>query len=327
MNIRERRAIHQSAAHALNRAPQARQIVLVYAAVSCGLSLLSTVVSTLLSDRISGTGGLGNIGLRSVLSTGQSVLPLLNFIITACLSLGYHTAILSFTRGYDASTHTLTGGFRHFGPILRTMLLKGIFYGGTLFAATYLSSFIFMATPYSEEFIRLMTPYLESMTVLSGGLVLDDALLMTAMEAMVPMFWILGAVCLVLILPLYYRMRMVDFALADDPQRGAFHAVLKSRVLMRRNRFALFRLDLSLWWFYAANLAISLVCYGDLLLPMLGVSFPWSDTFSYYLFYGLSLALQMTLYVLGMNRVYAVYAVAYDALMEQMPQPELPMQQ
>ena len=45
MNIRERRAIHQSAAHALDRAPQSRQIILVYAAVICGLSLLSTVVS------------------------------------------------------------------------------------------------------------------------------------------------------------------------------------------------------------------------------------------------------------------------------------------
>ena len=160
MNIRERRAIHQTATHALNRAPEARQIILVYTAVICGLSLLSTVVSAVLSNRISGTGGLGNIGLRSVLSTGQSVLPLLNFIITACLSLGYHTAILSFTRGYDASTRTLTGGFRHFGPILRTMLLKGFLYGGTLIAATYLSSFIFMATPYAEEFTRIMTPYL-----------------------------------------------------------------------------------------------------------------------------------------------------------------------
>ena len=327
MNIRERRAIHQTATHALNRAAEARQIILVYTAVICGLSLLSTVVSAVLSNRISGTGGLGNIGLRSVLSTGQSVLPLLNFIITACLSLGYHTAILSFTRGYDASTRTLTGGFRHFGPILRTMLLKGFLYGGTLIAATYLSSFIFMATPYAEEFTRIMTPYLESMTVLSGGFVLDDSIFATVLEAMIPMFWILGVICLVMVLPLYYRLRMVDFALADDPQRGAFHAVLKSRHMMRRNCFALFRLDLSLWWFYAAQVVISLVYYGDLLLSLIGVTFPWNDTVSYYLFYALYLVMQLALYYFGMNRVYAVYAVAYDALMEDLPQPELPVQQ
>ena len=326
MNIRERRAIHNSAAEALNRASQAKQIALVYAAIICGLSLVSTLLSVFLSDRISGTGGLGNIGLRSVLSTGQSVLPLINFVVTACLTLGYHTAILSFTRGYDASPRTLADSFRHFGPVLRTTLLRIFIYGGTMIVAVYISSSIFMATPYSEEFIQVMTPYLESMTVLSDGLVIDDALLNTVMAAMKPMMWILAAVSLVLMLPLYYRMRMVDFALADDPARGAIHAVFKSRVLMRRNRFALFRLDLTLWWFYAAQLLISLVCYGDMLLPMAGVSFPWSDTVSYYLFYVLFLVLQMALYYFGMNRAYAVYAVAYDALMEQLPQPELPTQ-
>ena len=327
MNIRERRAIHHSAAEALNRAPQARQIILVYAAVCCGLSLLSTLLSVFLSDRISGTGGLGNIGLRSVLSTGQSVLPLINFIVTSCLTIGYHTAILSFTRGYDASPRTLTNSFRYFGPILRTVLFQVVIYGGTMIAAIYISSSIFMATPYSEAFVQVMTPYLESVTVLSNGLVIDDALMATALTAMKPMMWILAAVFLVLMLPLYYRMRMVNFALADDPAKGAFHAVFKSRFLMRRNRFALFRLDLTLWWFYAAQLVISLVCYGDMLLPMLGISFPWSDTFSYYLFYALYLLMQLALYYFGMNRVYAVYAVAYDALMEDFPQPELPVQQ
>ncbi len=326
MNIRERRAIHHSAAEALNRAPQARQIILVYAAVCCGLSLLSTLLSVFLSDRISGTGGLSNIGLRSVLSTGQSVLPLLNFIITSCLTLGYHTAILSFTRGYDAYPRTLAGGFRHLGPILRTTLLRVVIYGGTMIAAIYISSSIFMATSYSEEFVRVMTPYLESMTVLSDGLVLDDALLATVMDTLIPMMFILAAVSLVLILPLHYRMRMVDFALADDPRRGAFHAVVKSRVLMRRNRIALFRLDLTLWWFYAAQVLITLVCYGDMLLPLVGITFPWSDTVSYYLFYALYLVMQLALYCFGMNRVYAVYAVAYDALIEQLPQPELPAQ-
>ena len=37
--------------------------------------------------------------------------------------------------------------------------------------------------------------------------------------------------------------------------------------------------------------------------------------------------MQLALYYFGMNRVYAVYAVAYDALMEDFPQPELPAQQ
>jgi hypothetical protein len=110
---------------------------------------------------------------------------------------------------------------------------------------------------------------------------------------------------------------MVNYALADDPDKGAIHAILKSRHLMRRNCIALFRLDLKLWWYYAAQVLITLICYGDVLLPMAGVSFPWNATVSYYLFYVLSLAAQFALYYFTMNRVYGIYAVAYDALQEQ----------
>ena len=326
MNIRDRRAIHDTAAHALDRAAEAQKIVLVYGLICCGLSLISTILSGLLGDRISGTGGLGNIGLRSILSTVQSVLPLVNLIVTACLGLGYHTAMLCFTRGFDASVNTLMSGFRHLGVVLRALLFQILIYSGAGFIAVYLSSFIFMSTPFSEPFIEVVEPLVSSMTVMDTGIMLDDATLMAAAETMMPMLWILLAVCLVMMVPLYYRFRMVDFCLADDPRMGAIHALAKSRHMMRRNCSALFRLDLSLWWFYAAQLLISLVCYGDILLPMVGVNFPWSNEVSYYLFLVLSLVMQIVLYYFGMNRVYGVYAVAYDALQQELPKPELPVQ-
>ena len=326
MNIWERRAIHETAGSALGRARDHRKIILVYSAIICGLSLGATIISALLSDRIAGTGGLSNIGLRSVLSTGQSVLPLVNLIVSACLSLGYHTAMLSITRGFEATPGTLMSGFRHFGVILRSMLLQGLVYCGAGLAAMYISSFIFMATPFSEGFTAAMEPYISSLTVMDTTIVLDDAAMAAVTEAMIPMLWILLAVGLLLMVPIYYRFRMVDFCLADDPRLGAIHAMAKSRKLLRRNCFALFRLDVDLWWFYLAQVLIDVVCYGDLLLPLVGVSFPWSDDVSYYLFYVLSLVMQMALYYFGMNRVYAVYAVAYDALQEDLPQPNLPAQ-
>ncbi len=324
MNIRHRRAIHETAANALGRATEARRIILIYGGICCGLSLLATVLSALLGNRISGATGLGNIGLRSVLSTGQTVLPLINILITSCLSLGYHIAILSFTRGFDAHVRTLKSGFRYFGAVFRALLVQWLVYLLLGIGALYASSFIFMATPYSEPFIQAMEPYVATSSL--SGLQIDGAVAAAAMDAMIPMLWIYLIVMLVLILPVYYRFRMVDFCLADDPQNGALFALTKSRFLMRRNCFALFRLDLSLWWFYGAQVLISLVCYGDLLLPMLGVSFPWSDTVSYYLFYGLSLLIQLALYWFGMNRATAVYAVAYDALQENLPQLNQPVQ-
>lgn len=317
MNIRERRAIHETAQSALHRANAPRNIVLVYTGICCLLSLASTIVSALLSDRISGTGGLGNIGLRSILSTGQSVLPLINMVVTACLAMGYHTAILSITRGFEASPRTLLSGFRQFGPVLRALLLQSLIYCCAGLAAIYLSAFIFMATPFSAAFVEAMEPVMASVTVMDTALVLDDAVLAAATEALIPMMWIMLAVCLVLMIPIYYRFRMVNFCLADDPRRGALAAMAKSRKLLRRNCFALFRLDLTVWWFYAAQLVINLVCYGDVLLPMVGVTFPWSDTVSFYLFLTLSLVLQLALHYVSMNRVYAAYAVAYDALQEQ----------
>lgn len=325
MNLRHRRAIHETAQNALNRANNPGLVILVYAIICCALSLGSTVLSALLSDRISGTGGLGNIGLRSVLSTGQSVLPLVNVIVTACLDLGYHTAVLSITRGFEATPKILGNGFRHFGVILRTMLLQGAVYCIAGMGAMYLSSFIFMATPFAEDFLAVMEPHLASFSGVDSALALDDATVMAAANAMIPMMWIMLAVCLVVMVPIYYRFRMVSFCLADDPRKGALYALTKSRWLMRRNCFALFRLDLSMWWFYLAQILINLVCYGDLLLPLMGVSFPWSDTVSYYLFYVLSLALQMVLYYFGMNRVYAAYAVAYDALQGELPDTNHPV--
>jgi len=326
MNIRSRSAIHETAKNALSRAPYEKQIILIYTAICCGLSVLVTVMSVFFSDRISGTGGLGNIGLRSVLSTGQSVLPLVQAVVTACLGLGYHIAILTITRGYEATPQVLRQGFRHWGVMIRVMLLQAFIYVGLAFAAAYLSAFLFLLTPFSEDFIQVMEPVLASMTVMDEAIILDEAATMAAAETMMPMIWILLAVLLLLLVPVYYRFRMVTFCLADEPRKGALAALGKSRRLMRGNCFALFRLDLSLWWFYLGTSVINLLCYGDVLLPMLGISLPWSADVSFYLFFGISLVLQAGLYYLAMNRVSAVYAVAYDALLDQLQPPKYPVQ-
>ena len=325
MNIRSRSAIHEAAGRALDRALYTKKAVIIYTAVCCGLSLFATIISAFLSDRISGTGGLSNMGLRAVLSTGQSVLPLIQLIVSACLGLGYHILMLTITRGYDTTPRTLLQGFRHFGPLLRSMLLQGFVYCGLAFAATYGSSFLFLMTPLSVNFTKIMEPLAASMTVLDSGIMLDEATLLAASEAMLPMFWILIPVFLALFIPVFYGFRMVNFCLAEDPRKGALAAMRKSRFLMRRNRTALFRLDLTMWWYYAGSGLVTLLCYGDVLLPMAGVTFPWSDTVSFYLFYLLSIALQILVNYFAMNRVYAAYAVAYDALQDQMLSPSTPV--
>ena len=319
MNIRAREEIHETARQALNRAPHARQILMTYIGINLGLSLLLVGLSFYFSNQISGTGGLGNIGLRSVLSTGQSVLPLVQLLINACLNLGYHIAILCIIRNFEASTQTLFTGFRFFFPMLRLLLLQVFLYAGLMFLSVYISSFIFMATPFSREFMAVITPVLESVTVMDTTLVLDDATFLAASQAVIPMFWIMIPVCALLALPLFYRLRMATFALADEPRRGALAAFVKSRRLMRGNCTALFRLDLSMWWFYLGQIIISLVCYGDVLLPMLGITLPFSETTGYFLFYGVYLVLQFAICWLFLNRVSVTYALAYQSILPEKP--------
>lgn len=321
MNIRARQEIHETARQVLNRAPDARRILLVYIGISLGLSLAMSALSFFFSSQIAGTGGLSSIGLRSVLSTGQSVLPWIQMIVNACLGFGYHVAILCIIRHFDATPHTLLSGFRNVFPILRLLLVQILLYSGVVLGGVYISSFIFLSTPFAAPFMEVLEPVVSSASVLNQALVLDDATMLAAVKAMTPMFIIMIPVLALLLIPMFYKYRMATFALADEPRRGALHAMSKSRYLMRRNRFALFRLDLSMWWFYLGQLVITAVCYADVLLPMLGVNFPWSDTVSFYLFFLLSVLMEFVLYYFTMNRVYTVYAVAYDALQEELIKP------
>ena len=327
MNIRDRRAVHAAAQQALSAAPgEPKKVVLAYTLITCAIALSFAAISMMLGDKISATGGLSNMGMRSILSTGQSVLPLVQMVISVGMGLGYHVAVLNMIRGRFSEPRTLVEGFRRFGPALRAVLLQALVYVGLGIVAMQLSSYIFMMLPVSDEFFTIMEPLVSSVSILDSGLTLDEATVMALIPAMAPMMWILLAVFLLLFLPMAYRFRMVSFSLADDDRPGAIAAMVKSARMMRRNRVALFRLDLSMWWFYALQVLISLVCYGDVILALLGVALPWNATVSYFLFFGLSLVIQAVSYYFFMNRVYTVYGVVYESLKESVMPPPRPME-
>ena len=315
MDIRNRSAIRQAADRALAEAPgNPKRVVLVFAGASSLLALLVTLISFALSSQISNTGGLHNFGLRSMLSTGQSILPLVQMLLMLCWNMGYAVCALRMSRRQEAEPRTLLEGFRLFGPVFRATLLQGLIYFAVAFAAMYLSSFLFMMLPVSEDFYAAMEPLMGASASLDPEALLSDAALSALSSAMLPMFFIFLAVFCVAAVPITYQYRMVSFCLADSPKPGALAAMRESRAMMRRNRFALFRLDLCFWWYYLLQVLISMLCYGDLLLPMFGVLLPWSDTVSSFVFYGVSLAAQLALYCFALNRVQVTYATAYEAL-------------
>ena len=192
----------------------------------------------------------------------------------------------------------------------------------------YAGTYLFMLLPASDRFYEILSPVLNSATVLSDAAVLDEATIAAAVQAMVPMLGISAVLFLLVFIPMHYRYRMVIYRLIDQPRPGALAALRESRFMMRRNRLALFRLDLRLWWYYLLQVLMVVVLYGDTLLALLGIFLPMSGTAAYFLFMGLSLALQWAVSWFFMNRVEVTYALAYDALLpkeqEVQPSPQPP---
>ncbi|MBO4938616.1 MAG: DUF975 family protein [Oscillospiraceae bacterium] len=325
MDIKNRRAIQNTAAEALACVSDSRTVALIYGGGTALLALLCTIVTYVVGIQIRGTGGLGNMGLRSVLSTVQFVLPLAQSLIVVFLGFGYQSAALRMARRVNCRPDVLLDGFRRFGPLVRLSIAQSIIYMAIAFLALYVGAQVFVMTPLAKDFLEIMMPLISSATVLTDEIVLDEATLLAATEAMLPMIPIVLILFLIAALPIAYQYRMSTFALLDDPGRGAFAAMRESRSMMKGNRVDLFKIDVSFWWFYLTELVIGLIAYADVLLPRLGVSFPWSDTVSYFLFYVVSLALQTGLYYLFLNRVHVTYAAAYETLRAKPEQTRVPL--
>ena len=316
MNIRDRGAIHEAAGRSLAEVRgDLRKILLMYLGIITAMSLGVAVLSVVLSNRIETTGGLSNMGIRSVLSTAKSLLPIIQSVVLLGLEAGYCAVTLRIVRGEEISTDTLFGEFHRFMPLVGAKLLQGALYLGAGALCVYPAAFIFLMLPASDAFYEIFTPLMESGMSPDSMMMLDEATLLAMMEAMKPVLWILVGLFLLIAIPMHYQFRMTTYRVVDQPRPRGMRAVRESRFLMRRNRFALFRLDLNFWWYYLLQVLVLAVCYGDVLLPLVGITLPWSDTVSYFVFMTLSLALQFVVYYYFLNPVAVTYATAYETLL------------
>lgn len=314
MDIRNVRQLKTFAAQRLEHARDAKPIVLIYSGLVLGLSVLTSLVNFLFSLQISRFGGLSNLGTRTLLSSVQSMLPIAQTLVVMCLDLGYLAAMLRIARGQYASPQTLRLGFDRFWTLLRLNVIKGLIFFALGFACIYLSVMIYMMTPLSRPVMELLLPLVNDMSILSSGLVLDETVSAQLMSMMGPLFFLCSVVYCAVAAPIAYQYRMADYVVIDRPALGAVAALRESRKMMRGNRLALLRLDLGLWWYYGALLLASAVCYGDQLLPLLGVTLPLSADAAYYLFYLIYLALLFAAYYFLRSRAEVTYALAYDAI-------------
>ena len=312
MDVRDRRLLKSSAAEALSFRPgDAKKLVLLHTGIVLLFSLLMTVVDYLLSNAIANTGGLGGLGKRSVLETVQSCLRLAQMILLPFWQTGYSFVTLRFARRQRAYFDDLSVGFSRFTPILRLFLLQGAIYLLVALAASYGATFLFMMTPWSAPMAEATTEMMNSTSIEAMSAALESVMaesFLPLMACYIPVFLILEA-------PFFYCFRIATFVLLDNPEKGARHALRTGRRLMRGNIINLFVLDLSFWWFYALELVVGIICYGDVLLSLLGVTLPVSADVAFFITLGLYMLCQLGLYVWRKNEVSTTYALFYDALL------------
>lgn len=321
MDIRDRKGLMKNADLALSQAAyNPRILALIHTGVALGVSLVLTLISYFLTRQIDTTGGLSGMGMRSVLTTVQAMLSISSAVLMPFWEIGFFAAAIGIARQQPTGPSTLLSGFRRFGPILRLNLLRGLLIGFMGFLCLQISSGIFILTPFSN-------PLMEATEALmaQGTPEINDALIATLMPLITPMYWIFGILFCVIAIPILYRFRMADFVIMDNKPIGALQALGASHKMMRYNRLALFKLDLRFWWFYALQVLSLGLCYGDELLPALGISLPVGGDAAFFLFFAIHLVCQLTLAWFAQSRVQVAYACAYEALLPEYLDPEPPV--
>ena len=322
MDIRNRRELTSFAARQLQRAPQEKRILLVYMGLALGSNILSVVLSYILGIRIDQATGLRGLSTRTTLSTVQTMLPIVQGFLVMCLDLGYVSAMLRIARGQYASPNGLRLGFARFWVLLRSQIVLTLFYVGVTFVSVYAASVVYMMTPLSARTQELIQPLLADISVLNPEVFLDDATYTQLLGSMKSFFVIFGILFLALYIPVTYRFRMTQYVIIDKPGIGALAALRESRKMMRRNAVNLFKLDVHLWWYYIATTLATVICYGDQILPSLGIQLPFSSDTGYFVFYAVYWALLALIYYFLRNRVEVAYGLAYDALKPEEPKTE-----
>ncbi len=305
MGLPESRRLKNAANESILRAAcEPRKMVALHTAVILVLSLLALAIDFVLEQQIEGTGGLSGVGTRSILETVQQVLQQAQVIALPFWQVGWVYAALKIARGEEAGKKDFLEGFRKFFPFLRLTILKELIFFGLAFGAAYAASAIVTILPIPGTSIDMMDP----------NLTVEE--LMAVMEPLlVPTAVIGGILALALCAPFFYRFRMADYCLLDNPRLGARAALRSSGAMMKGNKRKLLRLDLSFWWFWLLRLAVSGLSWTAAIAPMVGIEMPWRSEISYVIAYLLAAAAQLALYYFYKAHLDVTYAHAYLALL------------
>ena len=323
MELFDRRIVKDAAQESLKRANEPHKVVLLHTGAVLLVTLILTIINYMLEKGIASTGGLSGMDLRAVLETIQEILTTAQMVLLPFWQIGYLWYCLRVSRGEATQYGDLLQGFRIFGPVLRLNLLKVALFGALALVCSYLSSMVFLLTPWAAPIQELMA-HISANPELSTDPQVAQQLTELMEENLAPILLLFGLIFLPLGAPLFYRYRMAEYCLLDEPQIGALVALRESGFLMRGAKRSLLKLDLSFWWFYGLDALVSAVCYGDLILNLLGIDLGLSTEVTYFAFLLLYTLLQLGLYLWKQNQVQVTYAHVYGQLCNPRQEPQSP---
>ena len=291
------------------------KLILFHTAITAGASVLLMLVNWL-SQYITPGGGLSNMDAQNLLSTGQVLLQLLITIATPLWEAGLIYCTLQLIKNRSCTADNLPEGFRRWGPVASSLVIRGLIYFAVCIGCYFLTSLVISFIPFSPSILADLAAFIEAPTLpLSDGVRTFLLVLCVAYIA---------SLC-VLLIPKLYLHRLVVYRIVDDAPCGGLQAVLHSRILMKGHRKTLLLLDLSFWWFYLLEFCIGLLSIGYLFLSGLGIALPISTKAAAWLFPLSALLARIALYWFAKPKLAISYALFYQEIFEQsLKEPELP---
>lgn len=299
-----------------------KKLALLHTAAVVLFSLVTSLLSWFLELGMDSAGGLTGIAMRSMLETAQSVLSLIGSFALPFWQMGFLYAALRCSRKEAVAPGDLWEGFRKFGPVLRLNLLLALVAMGVIMVSSYIATTIFMFSPFSDGLNEAAEAMLASTDVTQ----ITDEMIMQLLPHMKWLLILNGVVLIAIGLPMYYRYRMSEFALLGGA-RGALAAMRTSTWLSRGRRMAMFKFDLSFWWFYLAQLGMAAIAYADTILAALGVSLPISAGALYWILFAAH-SIVTLVFTWQYGAYYQTAYARYYALLREVapPMPGIPTQ-
>lgn len=277
--------------------------------VHIGIVLGASLGVNLLLELIGLLGGSGSMEKQAAIETAQTILPMVITIAQLYWVAGLQQAAMERLIDHPVGFVDLTAGFGRWKPITTSTIFIGLQYFGRAFIATFLAELILGLTPYAkilEDAAMQMVenPELDLFAVLGER----------SMEVLGVYMGLILVITVALVLPLYYRYRMVNYILLQQPEVGGMQAMFFSKVMTFGHRMELFKLDLSFWWYYLINALASAAVVGDLVLIACGVRLPLPALAVQWIFMLLSAILQFAAFMWGRPKMELAFAQAYRDL-------------